>query len=45
MTHIHLLPKNAFVNQAPRLLVIEALAKETADRTFKFMGGNPIVTI
>jgi len=35
-----MLSKNAFVNLAPHHLVTEALYKMTADRPFKFLGGD-----
>jgi hypothetical protein len=41
VSHIHLLSKNAFVNQAPRLLVIDALALKANNRSIKYVGGNP----
>lgn len=40
MSHIHLLAKNAFKNNAPHHLVNDAMHKLTADANFRYVGGE-----
>lgn len=40
VSHIHLLAKNAFKNNAPHHLVNDAMHKLTADANFRFVGGD-----
>ena len=41
VTHIHLLSQTAFTNQAPHILVTNALNKETEDKNFRIIGVKP----
>ena len=40
MSHIHLLAKNAFKNNAPHHLVNNSMYKMTADGNFRFVGSD-----
>lgn len=40
VSHIHLLAKNAFKNNAPHHLVNDAMYKLTADANFRYVGGE-----
>jgi hypothetical protein len=40
VSNIHLLSRTAFVNQAPRLLVLDGVAKLSNERHLKYVGGG-----
>ena len=45
VSHINLLSKHAFTNQAPNVMILEVLNKEAEDKKFRLSGLEPLKNI